>query len=188
MPRNDTRTFDQRLFDFLNLAMGTLQSRLKRQLEQQGHVLTGKLRDSIAYKITIEGGKFVATMEAEGYGIIIDTGITPNRIPFSGRTGRGGTSKYIQVLVRFFVLRKGLTEREALKPAFATAYTQKREGMPTRGSYGYSRNGQRLNWIKTTLSEFSQQLSSRLKLDIGLVIQAQYAGQLQEIEPLIIKV
>ncbi len=55
-------------------------------------------------------------------------------------------SRYIQGLIEFFI-NKGLSENEAKGAAFATAKTHAREGMPTSGSYRFSKNGRRLKFI-----------------------------------------
>lgn len=90
------------------------------------------------------------------------------RIPFSGRTGKGGTSKYIQALIDFFK-RKGA--KNAISAAFATAYTQKREGRPTRGSYRFSRNGKRTGFLQESLPRIQERIFSLISQEVERYIQ-----------------
>jgi hypothetical protein len=118
----------------------------KEELTAQGHHLTGALEGSIKGTIKIDRrGDATLTGTAFSYGHILDAGVSPDRIPYGGGGG-GGTSKYIQGLISYFMLR-GLDLREAKRAAFATANAHKQHGMPTAGSYAYSKNGQRLNFI-----------------------------------------
>lgn len=187
MPRGTKRTFEQRVADSLEKVMKTLQRKLQKELQQQGHVLTGALRDSIQYSIKysagITAGTVIAEMTALDYGMIVEVGVPANKIPYGGRTGKGGTSKYIQGLVRFWQIKKGLGEREALRAAFATAAVHKREGMPSRGSYGYARNGERKNWIKNTLANNLEQVQRVLKNEVNVTLTIMMGDEL-EFEPL----
>jgi hypothetical protein len=47
----------------------------------------------------------------------------------------------------------GATGKEALGIAFAIANVQKKEGMPTRNSYGFSKTGERLNWATNVIDD-----------------------------------
>lgn len=128
-----------------------LQKQFKQELKNQGHYLTGGLEASMQ-GIVVESGRAAALQgTAANYGVFLDKGVAPSRIPYGGgsRGGGGGTSKYIQGLVTFWKLR-GLSDKEALGAAFATAKKQKKEGMPTMGSYGYSKNGARTKFIQNT--------------------------------------
>jgi len=125
----------------------------KSELKAQGHRLTGNLERSLQYEVekklnTITGKIYIAE-----YGVILDKGVKPSRIPYSKGSG-AKTSEYIAGLTRFFELR-GLDFKEAKGAAFATAYKQKiaREGMPTRNSYTFSSNGRRLDWSRQVTNQ-----------------------------------
>jgi hypothetical protein len=150
----------------LESAMKVLQGDLREELKAQGHYLTGKLHDSIKYEITQGVDAVVATMECEEYGLAMELGVAANRIPYSGNGG-GGTSQYIQGLITFFELR-GLQGREAIGAAFATANVQRREGMPTRGSYQFSSNGQRIGFATTVLQRDMSIIEKILEDQVGL--------------------
>lgn len=121
-----------------------------RQLQLQGHNLTGKLAQSVEQKITTTFDGFIIDFEALAYGNIINRGVPANRIPFSPGSGKK-TSKYIDGLKKFAKLRFGAGDKEAQSIAFAIAYTQKKQGLPTKGSFQFSKNGKRTGFIDDTL-------------------------------------
>lgn len=124
---------------------------LRVQYRLQGHKLTGRLQKSIEYEV--EPSKDGATVRVfmEDYGIVLDQGVRPARIPFSSRSGRGGKSQYIQGLKGFAKKRFGVGEKEATRIAFAIAAKHKKEGMPTRASRRFSRTGKRTGAISAAL-------------------------------------
>lgn len=159
------------LTDTITAAMEEIRKRLIAELSAQGHRNTGALEKSIAYDIRREGGNLVAVMTAFDYGLVVEFGVKADRIPYGGRGGsRGKTSKYIQGLVRFFG-HKGLSQREALSAAFATARKHKREGMPTRGSYAFSNNGRRTGFIQNTLEQYLPILTSKIGEGAGGIVE-----------------
>ena len=127
---------------------------LMSQFEAQGHKMTGKLIKDIKYvvkqtadNLSIEGFMYV-------YGNILAAGVKASKIPFSGRTGRGGTSLYIQALQQYAQTRMGIEdEKKSLSVAFAIAHSQKKHGMPTPGSYKYSSTGKRTDFIEEAFNE-----------------------------------
>ena len=126
---------------------------LKRQFILQGHRLTGKLNSSIEsiVKLTSTGANIQIVLES--YGIIINNGVPKSRIPYTPGEARGKTSKYIQGLEKFAQLRFGLSGKAALSAAFAIARKQKQQGMPTKGSFRYSKTGKRTGAIEAALED-----------------------------------
>lgn len=122
------------------------------EIEEQGHNLTGRLSKELEGRVTSAANSVIGTILIEEYGEFVNRGVRAGNIPFSGRTGRGGTSAYIQGLIRFFNLR-GVSGSDAVRAAFATANIHRREGMPSRGSYRFSRNGYRKGFIDHRLDE-----------------------------------
>jgi hypothetical protein len=121
---------------------------LTHEFEAQGHKMTGKIMQDIEYVVKQETNKLTISGMIYPYGNILASGTKAARIPFSGRTGRGGTSLYIQALQRYVQQRMNINdEKKSLSIAFAIAHTQKKEGMPTSGSYKFSSTGQRTDWI-----------------------------------------
>jgi len=138
----------QDLPQVMEIMMANLVKELKKELEEQGHKLSGRLINSIDFKVTLNPFGIQGDVYFLPYGKILETGVKPARIPFSGtRKGGGrGSSKYIQALIGFFQDR-GFPERKAKGLAFATAYTHKREGMPAQGSKRFSSTGERTGFI-----------------------------------------
>ena len=60
-------------------------------------------------------------------------------------------SKYIDGLTDFAKKRFGLNDKEAQSAAFAIAKKQKKEGMPTKNSFKFSKNGKRTGFIDDTI-------------------------------------
>jgi hypothetical protein len=120
--------------DLLQRLANVLIKEMQMQLRIANHIMTGTLSDSIESRIldTIEGRKIEIWIEQ--YGIALDQGVPPDRIPFTEPSGRGGRSKYIEGLQRFAQLKLGVTDnRESLSIAFAIARKHKKVGMPVKG-------------------------------------------------------
>jgi hypothetical protein len=120
--------------DLLQRLANVLIKEMQMQLRIANHIMTGTLSDSIESRIlnTIEGRKIEIWIEQ--YGIALDQGVPPDRIPFTEPSGRGGRSKYIEGLQRFAQLKLGVTDnRESLSIAFAIARKHKKLGMPVKG-------------------------------------------------------
>lgn len=133
--------------EILLLASKVINDEIIQHFEQQGHRLTGAWEDSLRADEIGDG----VTGYAYKYGSIVDAGTTAARIPFSENSG-AGTSKYIAGLMQFWKLRKpGISDKEALSLAFATAKVQKKEGMSTLGSRDYSATKQRQRFIEDAL-------------------------------------
>lgn len=156
-----------------------LQTALRDTLAAQGHVLTGNLSDSIMFEVSADGDEIVGQMYVADYGIFVNVGVTADRIPFGGRSGKGGTSQYIQGLISFWEGR-GLSGREAIGAAFATAHVHAREGMPSRGSYRYSSNGERLGFVQDAVESriariektLSEKFSATLEFEIADAVRS----------------
>jgi hypothetical protein len=119
---------------------------LRKSWEAQGHNMTGKVIDELEWVVEEETDRIVVELWMLGYGVIIDRGVKASNIPFSGTGQEGGKSKYIEGLTRYAEKRMSLPRREALSVAFAIAYTHKKEGLPSRGSYRFSSTGKRKEW------------------------------------------
>lgn len=159
----------------LESAMKIFQGDLRTELKAQGHYLTGKLHDSIQYEIKEFGDVVTANIECEDYGLVMEFGVQASNIPFSSPSGRGGTSKYIQGLITFFE-RRGLAGKEAVRAAFATAMTHKREGMPTRGSFQFSGNGERIGFASKTFERDLDIIRQTLETVTGAKLLVQISG------------
>lgn len=125
---------------------------VKESFALQGHKLTGELERSIEYKVNQKRDAINIDFYLYDYGMIQNYGVTASRIPFNPGSG-AKTSKYIDGLKNFAKLRFGVDDKKAKSIAFAIAYKHKQQGMPTRGSYAYSKNGKRTGAIFDALKE-----------------------------------
>lgn len=161
------------LTDAMTDMMELLVEESRKELETQGHRLTGSLSNSLAYKVTASTDKVVGELTGSDYGVYLEFGVAANSIPFGGGGSPGGKSKYIEGLVRFFKL-KGLEPREALRAAFATAHVQKREGMPTRRSFAFSANQKRTGFVthaaERLFDKFAAIIENRIGVQLSLTI------------------
>ncbi len=166
--------------------MTDLRTKLRASQADQGHTLTGRLQESTDYDIRAGRSAITAKMEMEDYGVFVEFGVPASRIPFSGRSGRGGTSQYIQGLISFFELR-GLSGREAIGAAFATAHVHAREGMPSRESSRYSKTGERTGFIKTVLQDEVKNISEKIEKEFGIRIEFLFGENFKGFENLIVQ-
>lgn len=141
--------------------------RLRREIKDQGHELTGSLSKSLEYVVETTVGGLVLNFYGNDYGEPLNTGVTAARIPYTPGKARAPVSKYIQGLIRFVELRMSLRGKEAVGVAFAIARKHKREGMPTRGSFRFSTNGRRTRWVDAVIED------DRAKLDEFIAEQVQ---------------
>ena len=179
--------FEKSIVSGLQDAMRRLQEDLRKELKAQGHYLTGKLNDSIEYDITVESGVVRAEMEIEDYGLAMEFGVPASRIPYAPGSRTGGTSQYIQGLISFWN-KRGVTGKEGVRAAFATAAKHKREGMPTRSSYAFSTTGARTGFATTVLERDLELIGRILEEKTGATLEILLVPQLGIIEPIRISI
>ena len=121
----------------------------------QGHDLSGKFRSALTYAVREESdATYIDLIDGtSGYGVILNKGVTADRIPFSPGSGKK-TSKYIQGLTRYAMARMGASEKDAVSIAFAIAYKHKEEGMPTQASKRFSSTGERTGFVEAVAGKF----------------------------------
>lgn len=159
--------------------MQLIREAMRDQIEAQGHKLTGKLSDSITFSVSENGNDVVGQMFIEDYGVYVEVGVSADRIPYGKGGGKpGGTSKYIQGLISFWEHR-GLSGRDAVGAAFATAKVHAREGMPSRESYKHSSTGKRTGFIKEAVNDKMQEIQSRLSTLYSKELIIQFADEFQ---------
>ncbi len=145
---------------------------LKEELSSQGHILTGKLKESIdLMNVGLNAGNIEALVGLEDYYGILDKGVSSSRIPYHPGSGRK-SSKYIDALINFWMIKKGLGKEEATRAAFALARKHKKEGMPTQSSWAYSKNGRRMEFFTRTLDSNSNYEPFEAKIEDRLEAEA----------------
>ncbi|MGL4640884.1 MAG: hypothetical protein ACRCVX_14265 [Shewanella sp.] len=166
--------------DIVKELMSELQAALRESLEAQGHKLTGRLSDSITYELSEDGRDAVGRMYFAEYGVYVNAGVSANRIPYGKGKGRkGGTSLYIQGLVEFWE-KKGLSGREALGAAFATAKVHARDGMPSTASRRFSSTGERTGFVRAAIDSRLNDIEKKLGVKFGGQLTLQLVGQYKE--------
>ena len=144
-----------------------LSEALANEWEAQGHHMTGKIVKDIEYVTKQEANKITLSGMIYAYGNIQASGVNSDKIPFSGTAkrgqGTGGISKYIQALKKYAEIRMNIPENKSLGVAFAIAKTQKKEGMPTRGSYTYSNTGKRTEWIEDAFKRDEDKITEAIR-------------------------
>ncbi len=155
---------------------------LVKEIQNQGHTLDGTLENSIAGVILQDSkrSQLIGTMLF--YGFILNEGVKPGRVPYGGAGARTGakTSLFIDGLTQYFI-KRGLDEKTAKSAAFATAQKMKKEGMPTAGSYRFSKTGQRKKFIDRVADRVDQKLDTQISTDYDLMIDQQYRKTKSEI-------
>lgn len=147
-------------------AMELFKEGLQTEASAQGHRQTGRGEQSMRIEVTETSNSIVGVIYAEGYMLVVDAGLTPEKIRYP-----------IRVMIDYF-RRHGLALKEATRAAWATRTIHQRTGMPTRGSYSYSQTGERKGFIKRGVertlekvkSVFEQKLS--LEFDFSLTEQS----------------
>lgn len=138
---------------------------LRDELEQQGHNATGSLEKSLTFDIKdSDGDGFLGTIFGNDYWRPLETGVSAGRIPYTpGRRSGRSSSKYIQGLMDWAeTVRPDLSDKERKGFVFAVATKHSREGMPTRGSYSFSRNGERKNFVARTIDKHINTLAASI--------------------------
>lgn len=161
----------------LELIAMRIKENLKKEIKLRGHSLTGELENSISYEVENAVNSIAFVFSYNDYGRIVNNGVKPSKIPYSGRSGRGGTSKYIEALIEYGK-KRGIAESEAKGFAFAVAAKQKKEGMSTKASRRFSKNGKRNAWQDSVLAEIEKQIpvliDKYLFNELELVINTQF--------------
>jgi|JI9StandDraft_2_1071091.scaffolds.fasta_scaffold64416_2 hypothetical protein len=122
--------------DVVTELASTLTAELIEAADVQGHRLTGSLAKNIGYEVTGSDNEAEAKIYGPDYAIYLNYGVAPGKVRYP-----------ISVMVDFF-RKRGLPEKEATRAAWATRAKHKREGMPTKSSARFSRNGKRTGFLQ----------------------------------------
>jgi|TARA_R100000482_G_scaffold122207_3_gene69387 hypothetical protein len=133
---------------------------IRGELERQGHVNTGRLRDSIGYNISEFGGNVTLTVLADevDYASAINDGFIPRSLP----------SVYA---IEDWVKQRGIQSNNpkianSKNPdkalAFAIAKAIQDEGSPTRGAFRFSRNGFRRGFATRPFGSRKNSIHSKI--------------------------
>ena len=128
--------------EIIEIISDLMKQDISTKLKEQGHNNTGSLLNSIDFKAYQAADTIVSDFFMNDYWNKVNYGVSASRIPGSGAKKR----KYIDDLINYF-LSKGYSDKESKSFAFATATIHKREGMPTKASSRFSKNGERTGFV-----------------------------------------
>ncbi len=145
---------------------------LQKELTQQGHKATGSLIQSIQYEVEFFINELSLAVSYLDYGLIIENGVSPQRIPFGG-SKKGDFSKYISALMAW-IKQKGLEQDEkSIKGfAFAIAKKHKKEGMPTKNSYKFAKNGRRLGFQNFVITQNRDKINKLIGKNLAQTVSS----------------
>lgn len=158
--------------DFRNIfkrAAKLLDENLKKELRQQGHFNTGALELSITSKITVNGSDTKLEGQAADYAGILNDGTRPEKASMA----------QFPFLKEFFI-SKGVEPKKAGAYAAMTIHRWQKEGMSTKASVRFSKNGKRLKFIELVAELIDSKLDKVVTDDIDKVVDKEYKKQKSE--------
>jgi hypothetical protein len=162
----DTQDIYQRLGEQVG---EVVKKAVKQAFIMQGRTLTGALVNSIDYSVNATVTSAFIEFTLLDYGMILNYGVPPNRIPFSPGSG-AKSSKYIDGLKMYAKLRFNANDKEAERIAFAIAHKHKKFGMPLDKKTGAVEEG-----IKESSDEVEELISEALTKVINVMFLSSFA-------------
>jgi hypothetical protein len=162
----ETKDIYQRLGDQIG---EIVKKAVKQAFIIQGRSLTGALVNSIDYSVNATINSAFIEFTLLDYGMILNYGVTPNKIPYSPGSG-AKSSKYIDGLKLYAKLRFNANDKEAERIAFAIAHKQKKFGMPLDRKTGAVEKG-----IKESTEEVEALISEALTKVINIMFLSSFA-------------
>ncbi len=120
-----------------------INTKMVDQFALQGHKMTGAFEESLEVLPDDTG----VTGMGNTYGIYVNIGVKASEIKYPYARAR------INGLANFVKFRMGIDGKEGVSIAYAIATKHKQEGMPTQGSYQYSNNGKRTDFIDDAIEQ-----------------------------------
>lgn len=139
-----------------------------RQIREQGHSLTGKLEHSVSG--VISGDTLYG--EAKAYIRKLEYGVAPEDIKMN--------SEAFDEMTRYVELRMGYRGVKAQKVAYLILKKQMEEGNPTRGSYKFSKTGERKHLVTISFKNKAQELDRFVGKGIDDIINQEFHKQKSE--------
>jgi len=151
------------------------------ELEQQGHRATGNLIRSVVAKVSAGLDEIDIAMSHFNYGVVVNTGVISGRVPYSRGSG-AKTSKFIDALMAWIRQRgiAGGLDKTVRSIAFAMATAMKRDGIPTKGSYAFTSNGRRTEWIDYIYNKYNVSWADRAERETGDYIEMAFDSMLEK--------
>lgn len=147
-----------------------LRKELQKELRQQGHYNTGKLESSFTSQITQSSDKVKLEGFALDYAQILNDGTRPAKASFA----------QFPFVVEFFT-SKGYSEAKAKQYAAMTINRWMKEGMSTKASARFSKNGKRLNFIGLVNELIDTRINDAVFKEMDKIVEEKYREQKSEI-------
>lgn len=145
---------------------------LKRELENQGHIATGRLQNGISYDIKTLGRNTVLSVNAEGadYAAIVNDGAEPH-------------FPNIDAIMKWMDVKgispdDGKTKKQV---AYAIAKRMQIEGIPTKGSYEYSNNGYRKGFVNRVFGSNRRHIEKEIVDGVAIQIETSISNAIRSI-------
>lgn len=150
------------------------------ELEAQGHRATGNLIRSVVALVKSEVDGAEIAMSHFNYGVVVNTGVLSARVPYSRGSG-AKTSKFIDALMAWIQIRgiAGGLDKTVRSIAFAMATAMKRDGIPTKGSYAFTSNGRRTQWIDYVYNKYNVPWADRVEEETFDYIEIAFDSMLE---------
>ena len=155
--------FDRAMLEAVNRLLEYAAAQAKKELEDQGHRLTGDLINTIRVEVQAKRDAILGLVWMNEYYPYLEYPLPADRVPYSRGSGRK-TSKVVQALERYWQ-KRGLSGREALSASFATLNKWKAEGRPTKASFRFSKNGRRTGFLAATIAQIEAKADEVLSLE-----------------------
>ena len=145
---------------------------LKRELKNQMHIATGKLRDGINYEIKTLGKNTVLRINAEGadYAAIVNDGAPPH-------------FPNIDAIMEWMDVKKinpeyGKTKKQV---AYAIAKRIAIEGTPTKGSYEHTDNTFRKGFVNRVFGSNRKHIEKQIVDGVAIQIETSISNTIRSI-------
>lgn len=158
--------------DFRNIftsANKLLTDALKKELRQQGHFNTGALESSFFSNVTVSSESVKVEGYANNYAHILDDGVAPEK----------ASMKQFYFVKQFFI-SKGYDEKKAGTLAAMTIRKWMTEGMSTKASIRFSKNGRRLKFIELVAKLVDEKLDKKILNEVDKIMEKTYRKQKSE--------
>ena len=140
-----------------------MQEGLKKELRAQGHFNSGSLESSFVSNITVTAESVVLTGSAFDYAGILSDGTRPEK----------ASMKQFHFVKQFF-LSKGVDDKKAGAFAAMTIRKWMKEGMSTKASVRFSKNGKRLNFINIVNKSVGPKVDKVVLADVDKEVKKEF--------------
>lgn len=160
-----------------NAHMGKVKNLVLRkqaeELQQQGHVDTGKLLQSLQAQIEIAEGEILEVVGTfEQYGTYLNDGVPASRIRPATRNrkrtrGGSGRKSQRQIAIEAWLQRKvmpGATQKELSSRYFAIVATWRKQGFPSPGGKKFAANNRNTRFSDLAIMENEAEIDLQTEL------------------------